>query len=113
MTGEEFVKHLKEEILSDAFNYYFETLPTPIKGTDRYWEKSKQLFHSLNDEQRNQLKVFTQMIMIDTISTIFSKLDNLSSYANQEGFFEVTLNGNVISGDLQEIFLMSIEEDNT
>ena len=67
MTEEEFVKHLKEEILSDAFNYYFETLPTPIKGIDRYWEKSKQLFHSLNDEQRNQLKVFTQLIMIDTI----------------------------------------------
>ncbi len=50
--------------------------------------------------------------MIDTIYSIFSKLDNLSSYANQESFFEVTLNGNVISGDLQEIFLMSIEEDN-
>ena len=50
--------------------------------------------------------------MIDTVSSIFSKLDNLSSYANQESFFEVTLNGNVISGDLQEMFLMSIEEDN-
>ncbi|WP_461757280.1 hypothetical protein [Myroides sp. LJL116] len=111
MSAEEFVKHLKEEILGDNFNYYFDTLPTPIKGTDQYWEKSKQLFHSLNDEQRNQLEVFTQLVMTDTISSIFSKLDNLSSYSNQEGFFEVTLNENVISGDLQETFLMSIEED--
>lgn len=40
---------------------------------------------------------------------IFGKLDNISSFENQEGNFELTINGNVISGDLQELFLMGID----
>jgi len=40
---------------------------------------------------------------------IFWKLDNISSFANQEGDFELTINGNVINGDLQDIFLMGMD----
>ena len=47
--------------------------------------------------------------MQDVVSIIFGKLDNISSFANQEGEFELTINGNVISGDLQELFLMGID----
>lgn len=43
--------------------------------------------------------------MKDVISSIFGKLDNISSYTNQEGPFELRANGNIINGDLQEILL--------
>ena len=50
--------------------------------------------------------------MQDVVSTIFGKLDNISSYENQDGSFELNINGHAINGDLQEIFLMNVEEYN-
>lgn len=55
------------------------------------------------------MQAFTRLVMQDVVSMIFGKLDNISSFANQEGEFELTINGNVISGDLQELFLMGID----
>lgn len=53
MTTEEFVKNVYQEIFKDTFNYYFETLPTPIVGNDKYWKNSKDLYHGLSEEQKN------------------------------------------------------------
>lgn len=55
------------------------------------------------------MQTFTKMVMQDVVSMLLGKLDNISSFANQEGEFELTINGNVISGDLQELFLMGID----
>lgn len=110
MTAIEFVKNVEQEIFKDAFDYYFKTLPTPIVGTDIYWINSKELYHSLNEDQRNQLKIFTKLVMKDVVSSIFSKLDNISAYADQNGLFELKIQGNIINGDLQELFLMDMEE---
>lgn len=113
MNDVELVNSLKKEILNDAYNYYFNHLNTPpIKGGVEDWNDGKELYSQLNEMQRQKLKTFIRLVMIDTLSTVFAKLDNVSSFANQEGFFELTLNGEIISGDLQEIFLMQIEEEN-
>ena len=112
MTAQEFVKNVSQEVFKDTYNYYLETLPTPVVGTDKYWENSKALYHSLNDEQKKQLHFFVKLVMQDVVSTIFGKLDNISSYENQDGSFELSINGHAINGDLQEIFLMNIEEYN-
>ena len=113
MNDLEFVNSLKREILNDLYNRYFNTLNTlPVSGVDERWNDSKELYSHLNEKQRQELKSFVRLIMTDTLSNVFAKLDNVSSFANQEGFFELTLNGKIISGDLQEIFLMQIEEDN-
>lgn len=113
MNDSEFVNSLKREILNDLYNRYFNTLNTfPVSGGDERWNDSKELYGHLNEKQRQELKSFVRLIMTDTLSNVFAKLDNVSSFANQEGFFELTLNGKIISGDLQEIFLMQIEEDN-
>ena len=113
MNDSEFVNSLKREILNDLYNRYFNTLNTfPVSGGDERWSDSKELYSHLNEKQRQELKSFVRLIMTDTLSNVSAKLDNVSSFANQEGFFELTLNGKIISGDLQEIFLMQIEEDN-
>lgn len=109
MTAEEFVNNVKNEIFKEAFEYYFKMLPNPIAGTDKNWKASKELYHSLNEEQKQQMQAFTKMVMQDVVSIIFGKLDNISSFANQEGDFELTMNGNVINGDLQDIFLMGMD----
>lgn len=109
MNAEEYVENVREEV-SEICNYYFENLPNPLKGTDKNWIAIKKLYDSLNEEQKTQLKIFIKIAMKDVVSTIFSKLDNVSSYANQEGCFELRLDGKVISGDLQEYFFMNEEE---
>ena len=109
MTAEEFVSNVKDEVFKETFEYYFKMLPNPIAGTDKNWKTSKELYHSLNEEQKQQMQTFTKMVMQDVVSMIFGKLDNISSFANQKGDFELTINGNVISGDLQELFLMGID----
>lgn len=109
MTAEEFVSNVKDEVFKETFEYYFKMLPNPIAGTDKNWKASKELYHSLNEEQKQQMQTFTKMVMQDVVSMIFGKLDNISSFANQKGDFELTINGNVISGDLQELFLMGID----
>ena len=109
MTAEEFVSNVKDEVFKETFEYYFKMLPNPIAGTDKNWKASKELYHSLNEEQKQQMQTFTRLVMQDVVSMIFGKLDNISSFANQEGEFELTINGNVISGDLQELFLMGID----
>ncbi|MBF1467928.1 hypothetical protein [Prevotella pallens] len=109
MTAEEFVSNVKDEVFKEAFEYYFKMLPNPIAGTDKNWKASKELYHSLNEEQKQQMQTFTKMVMLDVVSIILGKLDNISSFANQKGNFELTINGNVISGDLQELFLMGID----
>ena len=40
MTTEEFVKNVYQEIFKDTYNYYFETLPTPVVGNDKYYASS-------------------------------------------------------------------------
>ena len=55
------------------------------------------------------MQTFTKMVMQDVVSMLLGKLDNISSFANQEGNFEFTMNGNVINGDLQDIFLMGMD----
>lgn len=109
MTAEEFVSNVKDEVFKETFEYYFKMLPNPIAGTDKNWKASKELYHSLNEEQKQQMQTFTKMVMQDVVSMLFGKLDNISSFANQDGEFELTINGNVISGDLQELFLMGID----
>lgn len=112
MNDVEFVNSLKKEIMDDL-SRYFNTLNTPpIEGGYEPWNDSKELYSQLNEKQRKELKTFVRLVMTDTLSNVFAKLDNVSSFAEQEGFFELTLNGKTISGDLQEIFLMQIEEEN-
>lgn len=52
MTAEEFVSNVKDEVFRETFEYYFKTLPNPIAGTDKNWKASKELYHSLNEEQK-------------------------------------------------------------
>ncbi|OCG64597.1 hypothetical protein A9G48_00330 [Gilliamella sp. wkB18] len=112
MNDKEFIENLKKEILNEAYNYYFDSLKKSLNGTDKSWLDSKELYNSLDDKQKERLKSFIRLVMIDTISSILGKLDNISSFSNQKGLFELRLNDKVISGDLQDIFLEQMENEN-
>jgi len=110
MTAEEFINNITHEIFKEAYDYYFKALPTPIVGNDKSWVDSKELYHSLSERQRLQMQTFTKLVIQDVVSILLGKIDNISSFANQDGLFELSINGNVINGDLQDYFLMSMDK---
>ena len=110
MTAEEFINNITHEIFEEAYDYYFKALPTPIVGNDKSWVDSKELYHSLSERQRLQMQTFTKLVIQDVVSILLGKIDNISSFANQDGLFELSINGNVINGDLQDYFLMSMDK---
>lgn len=89
MTAEEFVSNVKDEVFKETFEYYFKTLPNSIVGTDKNWKASKELYHSLNEEQKQQMQTFTKMVMQDVVSMIFGKLDNISSFATKKAILNL------------------------
>ncbi len=115
MDASEYVKAVRTEILTDDFNYYLNDLFSDAVSTedwtDQSWIESHKLYLSLNEEQKEQLKICIKLMMRNVISTIFSKLDNVSCFEEQGGDFEVRLNNKVISGDLQDLFWAQEEEE--
>jgi hypothetical protein len=112
MTGEEFAKNMEVEIMEETFNRYFSMLKTIDKSTinNQLWKKVAALYDSVNAENKENIQALVRLVMIDVISNIFGKLDGISSFADQSYPLEVKCGDDVISGDLQETFLMNIED---
>jgi hypothetical protein len=113
MTNNEFIKSIKEEIFNELFNGYFHTMETTNSNTvsDFYWKKILALYDTLDIEGKENLKIFVRLIMTDLLSSVFAKLDGVSSFKYQTELFELKSGNEIINGDLQEIFLMDIEEE--
>ncbi len=114
MTETEFVNHIYAEMIE--YNaYYIQSLqnlkPENIKDPD--WKNIKNLFDRLDAKQRLQLELFMKIISANTIAGIFAKLDNISAFANQSGWFELYSDGKKISDNLLDLFWEKIETDNT
>ena len=84
MTAEEFVSNVKDEVFKETFEYYFKTLPNSIVGTDKNWKASKELYHSLNEEQKTTNADFYKNGYARCGIYDIWKLDNISSFANQK-----------------------------
>jgi hypothetical protein len=115
MTDHEFIRNTKKEIFDELYNRYFNTMETANRNivSDFYWKKILTLYDTLDTRGRENLKVFVRLIMTDLLSSVFAKLDGVSSFNHQTELFELKSGNEIISGDLQEIFLMDIEEEDT
>ena len=113
MTDSDFVKNIEEEVLNEMFNRYFNTMETLDRSlvNDPYWKKILTLYDTLDFSGKDNLKALVRLVMIDLLSNIFAKLDGVSSFNNQTNQFELRYGDATISGDLQEIFLMNVEEN--
>ena len=112
MNDIKFVDNIIKEVIKGKSSYYIDTLKSlnnkEIKAPD--WLKIKKLYDSLDNSQKEELKSLINLITVNTVSSIFSKLDNISSFANQEGLFELRSNGKIINGDLLDLFWKRLEE---
>ncbi len=111
MNDKSIAHEIKKEILVKSFNrYFFELEKAGQKSlVDNYWRKAQLLYNSLDESNKENLKAFIQMVMMESISEMLAYIDGDAQFKGQEYPFELLHNGTKVSGSLMEYFLMDIE----
>ena len=113
MNEELIASEIKKEILVKNFNRYFETLEKSEQEIfkNARWRKAQLLYNSINEENKNNLKEFTKMIMLESVSKILAYIDGIAMFKEQQNPFELLCGDTKVSGSLQEYLLMDIEDN--
>ena len=69
------------------------------------------MYEKLTSEEKEKMLKFAELIMIDTISSVFGILDGSSTLSGGDFEFEVRINGISTEDDLQDTFLGFVEEN--
>ncbi|MDO6855303.1 hypothetical protein Q4599_17095 [Cellulophaga lytica] len=111
MNEELIAKNIKNEVLIENFKRYFDILESSNKELfkDKYWSKAQQLYNSIDSENKENLKEFIKMVMIESVTEVLAFVDGIATFDEQEYPFELFYNNIKISGSLQEYLLMDIE----
>ena len=107
-------QNIKEEIFRKEFERYFHILEEGLNKEpykNLYWQKAQALYNSIDEDNRNNLREFVKMIMIETITELLAYVDGIATFKEQEYPFELFCNDTKVSGSLQEYLLMEIEEE--
>ena len=107
-------QNIKEEIFRKEYERYFRILEEGLNKEpykNFYWQKAQALYNSIDKDNRNNLREFVKMIMIETITELLAYIDGIATFNEQEYPFELFCNGTKVSGNLQEYLLMEIQEE--
>ena len=107
-------QNIKEEIFRKEFERYFHILEEGLNKEpykNLYWQKAQAFYKSIDEDNRNNLREFVRMIMIETITELLAYIDGIATFKGQEYPFELFCNDTKVSGSLQEYLLMEIEEE--
>lgn len=112
--NEKFVEKIYKTIVKDGVDEYKNLLDnTSLKNaTDKYWINALELYEELSSEEKEKMLKFAELIMIDTISSVFGVLDGSSTLSGGDFEFEVRINGISTEDELQDTFLEFVEENN-
>jgi hypothetical protein len=113
MKEELIASEIKNEILAKNFNRYFDILEKsnqePFKNNS--WRKAQLLYNSIDESNKENLKDFIKMVMIESVAEILAYVDGIATFKEQKYPFELFYNGTKVSGSLQEYLLMDIEDN--
>ena len=114
MSETKFIEALKATTVESNLKAYkdiFEKTTLNNEVKDPYWKDALLLFNSLNNDQKRIFFSILRQVAIDTTAQILGILDGTSSMDGYDAEFKLTTseNGQVINGDLQDIFLASVE----
>ena len=107
-------QNIKEEIFRKEYERYFRILEEGLNKEpykNLYWQKAQALYNSIDEDNRNNLREFVRMIMIETITELLAYVDGIATFNEQECPFELFCNGTKVSRSLQEYLLMEIQEE--
>ena len=83
--NEKFVEKIYKTIVEDGVGEYKNLLDnTALKNaTDKYWINALELYEKLTSEEKEKMLKFAELIMIDTISSVFGILDGSSTLSGE------------------------------
>lgn len=109
--NERFVENIYKTIIVEGISVYKNLLEKTDsnKATDKYWISALQLYKNLSGEDKQKMLDFAELIMIDTISSVFGILDGSSTLSEELFEFNVTINGSSTENELHHTFLAFVE----
>lgn len=116
VTPEELVAKIRRSAVDENQALYrglFDNTPT-TSATDPYWARAKNLFESLDRDQRDIFLEAIRQTSIDTVSNLLGIIDGVNSIDDVNGDFFLTYDGGnePLNGDLQSIFLAEEAKSN-
>ncbi len=115
MKPEDFVKKIRQSVLDENVAIYRDLFDSTEvdKASDEYWKKALRFYGSLDKSGQEILFKIMRQVSVDTISNLLGVLDGVSSLEDTDVQLKLIVNNDmqeVLSGDLQDIFL-EMEED--
>ena len=109
----EFAKSIYEGIVVDNLGEYQSTFNSNVEDSYiDYWKNAINLFSSLDEEEKRVFFSILKTTIIDTISNVFGVLDGSVALQASNFDFNVKINNEDVTGELQDAFLAYIEDNN-
>lgn len=103
MNSEEIAILFRKEMRKD-FEYYFKVL-NKLSGKsvkDIYWNSAQELYNSISEKNKENLKIFIQLIITEVTTNMFSFVDGIATFNELEGPLELYCNGIKVGGSIEE-----------
>ena len=104
MNSEEIAILFRKEMRKD-FEYYFKVL------NDIYWNSAQELYNSISEKNKENLKIFIQLIITEVTTNMFSFVDGIATFNELEGPLELYCNGIKVGGSIEEYLRIFFEEE--
>ena len=112
MNSEEIAILFRKEMRKD-FEYYFKVL-NKLSGKsvkDIYWNSAQELYNSISEKNKENLKIFIQLIITEVTTNMFSFVDGIATFNELEGPLELYCNGIKVGGSIEEYLRIFFEEE--
>lgn len=114
MDPKSLVSQLRTSVIEENLEIYrdlFESTSTE-GAIDPYWMRALSIYQGMTEDQRSVLFEIIRQVMSDTVSNVLGILDGVSTLdgADDELVLTAKNSGQLLSGDLQDLFLEAEEE---
>ncbi|MEB6589207.1 MULTISPECIES: hypothetical protein [Pseudomonas] len=111
MEDKKFVDAIFFELFEKNFSRYKESLTKPVCNDKNSFARARNAIALLDDTQKLDVINFLKVVIADSVSVVLGILDGVHFLDELEGDFTVSLDGEEIQGDLQDIFIENVQKD--
>ncbi|MFI7859475.1 hypothetical protein ACIF8Z_21205 [Pseudomonas promysalinigenes] len=111
MSDKKFVDAIFSELFDRNFSQYKDALTKPVNGDKDSYARARNALALLSDDQKHDVINFLKVAIADSASVLLGTLDGVHFPDNLEGDFVVSLDGEDIQGDLQDLFIEKAQDD--